>query len=246
MDAVSRKPPSKDVDENDLEIYEARRTTRPDPPRWRSAMKRAVEQMGVRADGADAAQAQPGRRLRLPGLRLARSVARAPAHRRVLRERRQGGHRGGDAAHGRPRVLRRAPDRRARRAGPTTGSASRAGSPSRWCCARAASHYEPISWDDAFAMIARHLNALGSPDEAVFYTSGKVSNEAAFVYQLFVRAFGTNNLPDCSNMCHESTSVGARRGDRHRQGVGHASRTSTTPTCSSSPARTPAPTTRGC
>ena len=69
-------------------------------------------------------------------------------------------------------------------------------------------HYEPISWDDAFALIATHLNGLASPDEAVFYTSGKVSNEAAFVYQLFVRAFGTNNLPDCSNMCHESTSVG--------------------------------------
>jgi molybdopterin-dependent oxidoreductase alpha subunit len=70
------------------------------------------------------------------------------------------------------------------------------------------SHYEPIAWDDAFAMIAERLNGLESPDQAVFYTSGKVSNEAAFVYQLFVRAFGTNNLPDCSNMCHESTSVG--------------------------------------
>ncbi len=71
-----------------------------------------------------------------------------------------------------------------------------------------ATHYEPISWDDAFALVARHLNGLDSPDRAVFYTSGKVSNEAAFAYQLFVRAYGTNNLPDCSNMCHESTSVG--------------------------------------
>ncbi len=69
-------------------------------------------------------------------------------------------------------------------------------------------HYEPISWDDAFALVAEHLNGLASPDEAVFYTSGKVSNEAAFAFQLFVRAYGTNNLPDCSNMCHESTSVG--------------------------------------
>ena len=68
-------------------------------------------------------------------------------------------------------------------------------------------HYEPISWDEAFGKIAGHLNALASPDEAIFYTSGKTSNEAAFAYQLFVRAFGTNNLPDCSNMCHESTSV---------------------------------------
>lgn len=70
-----------------------------------------------------------------------------------------------------------------------------------------ATHYEPIAWDDAFATIAGHLNAI-SPDQAVFYTSGKTSNEAAFLYQLFARAYGTNNLPDCSNMCHESTSVG--------------------------------------
>ncbi|MBC8141094.1 MAG: FdhF/YdeP family oxidoreductase [Armatimonadetes bacterium] len=68
--------------------------------------------------------------------------------------------------------------------------------------------YEPVSWDDAFALIASHLNALASPNEAIFYTSGRTSNEAAFLYQLFVRQFGTNNLPDCSNMCHESSGVG--------------------------------------
>lgn len=68
-------------------------------------------------------------------------------------------------------------------------------------------HYVPISWQDAFTLIADSLNSLASPDEAVFYTSGRTSNEAAFLYQLFVRQFGTNNLPDCSNMCHESTSV---------------------------------------
>ena len=70
-----------------------------------------------------------------------------------------------------------------------------------------ATHYAPISWDDAFVTMAGHLRRLDHPDQATFYTSGKTSNEAAFVYQLFVRAFGTNNLPDCSNMCHESTSV---------------------------------------
>ncbi|MEJ7775308.1 MAG: FdhF/YdeP family oxidoreductase [Nocardioidaceae bacterium] len=70
-----------------------------------------------------------------------------------------------------------------------------------------ATHYEPIAWDDAFGLIADTLNTLASPDEAIFYTSGKTSNEAAFSYQLFARAFGTNNLPDCSNMCHESTSM---------------------------------------
>ncbi len=69
------------------------------------------------------------------------------------------------------------------------------------------SHYQPISWQEAFAKIGTALNELSSPDEAVFYTSGRTSNEAAFLYQLFVRAYGTNNLPDCSNMCHESSGV---------------------------------------
>ncbi len=68
--------------------------------------------------------------------------------------------------------------------------------------------YEPIEWDEAFQWIAAELNALPSPDRAAFYTSGRTSNEAAFLYQLFVRQLGTNNLPDCSNMCHESSSVG--------------------------------------
>lgn len=71
-----------------------------------------------------------------------------------------------------------------------------------------ATHYEPISWENAFQMIADHLNGLHSPDEAVFYTSGRASNEAAYLYQLFVREYGTNNLPDCSNMCHESSGKG--------------------------------------
>jgi formate dehydrogenase major subunit len=68
-------------------------------------------------------------------------------------------------------------------------------------------HYEPISWERAFQIIGEELNALASPNEAAFYTSGRTANETAFVYQLFVRAFGTNNLPDCSNMCHESTGA---------------------------------------
>ncbi|MFN2414572.1 MAG: FdhF/YdeP family oxidoreductase [Pyrinomonadaceae bacterium] len=68
-----------------------------------------------------------------------------------------------------------------------------------------ATHYEPIEWGEAFKLVAAELNALASPDEAAFYTSGRTSNEAAFLYQLFVRQFGTNNLPDCSNMCHESS-----------------------------------------
>lgn len=69
-------------------------------------------------------------------------------------------------------------------------------------------HYQPIDWDEAYAIIADHLKQLDHPNQAAFYTSGRTGNEAAFLYQLFVRQFGTNNLPDCSNMCHESSGVG--------------------------------------
>lgn len=66
-------------------------------------------------------------------------------------------------------------------------------------------HYEKISWEESFKLIGNQLNSLPSPDEAIFYTSGRTSNEAAFLYQLFIRMYGTNNMPDCSNMCHESS-----------------------------------------
>ncbi len=80
----------------------------------------------------------------------------------------------------------------------------------------ASDHYLPVDWDEAFATVARHLNGLADPNMAEFYTSGRTSNEAAFLYQLFAREFGTNNFPDCSNMCHEATSVGLP----HSLGVG--------------------------
>jgi molybdopterin-dependent oxidoreductase alpha subunit len=70
-----------------------------------------------------------------------------------------------------------------------------------------ATHYQPIPWSEAIAMVAEELNQLESPDQACFYTSGKTTNEPAFLLQLFARQFGTNNLPDCSNMCHESSGV---------------------------------------
>src|ERR1044072_7794040 len=73
---------------------------------------------------------------------------------------------------------------------------------------RGSDHYEPIAWGGAFDLIGEELRALPSPDGAVFYTSGRTSNEAAFLYGLFARQFGTNNLPDCSNMCHESSGTG--------------------------------------
>jgi molybdopterin-dependent oxidoreductase alpha subunit len=69
------------------------------------------------------------------------------------------------------------------------------------------SHYEPISWSEAFDFVADELRSMNSPDEAVFYTSGKATNEPAFLFQLFARMFGTNNMPDCSNMCHESSGA---------------------------------------
>ncbi|NUR34501.1 MAG: FdhF/YdeP family oxidoreductase, partial [Gemmatimonadaceae bacterium] len=93
---------------------------------------------------------------------------------------------------------------------------------------KGATHYEPISWDDAFALIALKLNALDHPDEAAFYTSGRTANETAFLWQLFVRQFGTNNLPDCSNMCHESSgtaltdSIGIGKGTATLDDVHHA------------------------
>ena len=71
--------------------------------------------------------------------------------------------------------------------------------------AEGATHYQPISWDAAFDYIGTKLKSLPTSDDAIFYTSGRTSNEAAFLYQLFARQFGTNNLPDCSNMCHESS-----------------------------------------
>ncbi|HEX7717052.1 MAG TPA: FdhF/YdeP family oxidoreductase, partial [Marmoricola sp.] len=84
---------------------------------------------------------------------------------------------------------------------------------------RGASHYRPIGWDDAFALIADRLRALPTPDAASFYTSGRTSNEAAFLYQLLVRRLGTNNLPDCSNMCHESSGAALA----HSIGIGKGS-----------------------
>ena len=87
-----------------------------------------------------------------------------------------------------------------------------------------ATHYAPVSWDDAFAIVGEELNGLDSPNRAIFYTSGRASNEAAFLYQLFVRQYGTNNLPDCSNMCHESTGtalsevIGIGKGHHHPEG----------------------------
>ncbi|SMP52934.1 oxidoreductase alpha (molybdopterin) subunit [Neorhodopirellula lusitana] len=82
-----------------------------------------------------------------------------------------------------------------------------------------ATHYQPISWDEAFGMVADQLQGLDSPDEACFYTSGKATNEAAFAFQVFARGLGTNNMPDCSNMCHESSGRAMTRMFGHGKGT---------------------------
>ena len=136
---------------------------------------------------------------------------RSSARGGVLRERRQGGRRGGDPAPGHPRVLRRAPGRRACR--PQSdywlGQQGRLTQPMLLRRGRRPTTSRSPG-THAFDLIADELRGLDHPDEAVFYTSGRTSNEAAFLYQLFAREFGTNNLPDCSNMCHESSRLRAR------------------------------------
>ena len=95
-----------------------------------------------------------------------------------------------------------------------------------------ATHYEPIGWDDAFAMIGDRLRGLASPDEAVFYTSGKTSNEAAFAYQLFARVLRHQQPPRLLQHVPRVDERRAGRDDRHRQGIGEPARTSSTPSCS--------------
>ena len=93
---------------------------------------------------------------------------------------------------------------------------------------RGASHYTPLSWDEALQHIASKINSMSKPDRSVFYTSGRTSNEAAFLYQAMVRSIGTNNLPDCSNMCHESSgkglgsTIGIGKGTVHLDDFNHA------------------------
>jgi molybdopterin-dependent oxidoreductase alpha subunit len=203
---VSRKPPVRDVDEDDLEVEEAGHAAA-GPKAVAVAMKRAVEQMGIRrtaqtlrrlnqVEGFDCqgcAWPDPDPEHR-HAAEFCENGAKAVTEEATLRRL----DRGFFAAHSLADLADRTDYWLGQQGRITEPMVLRAG----------ASHYEPVTWDDAFAMVAGHLRGLASPDEAVFYTSGKTSNEAAFAYQLFVRAFGTNNLPDCSNMCHESTSVG--------------------------------------
>ena len=171
------------------------------------AMEMGVSQMGVRRTAQTLLRLNQVDGFDCQGCAWPDPEPGAPAHGRVLRERRQGGRRGGDqgAAGPRPSSRKHSVADLEQRSEYWLGKQGRITEP--MVLRAGATHYEPITWDDAFATMAGHLNRLDDPDEAVFYTSGKVSNEAAFAYQLFVRAFGTNNLPDCSNMCHESSGT---------------------------------------
>ncbi|GAB2447742.1 FdhF/YdeP family oxidoreductase [Nocardioides hungaricus] len=202
---MSRRPPRQDIDEQALDV-ERPKDHAAGPTAIAVTMKRAVEQMGVRrtartllavnqVDGFDCqgcAWPDPDPEHRATA-EFCENGAKAVTEEATLR-------RVGPeffAAHPLADLRERTDYWLGQQGRITEPMAVRPGG----------THYEPIGWDEAYATIARHLNGLDSPDQAIFYTSGKTSNEAAFAYQLFVRAFGTNNLPDCSNMCHESTSV---------------------------------------
>ncbi|WP_205473279.1 FdhF/YdeP family oxidoreductase [Nocardioides sp. SYSU D00038] len=202
---MSRKPPVDDIDEADLRVGEPKEAAA-GPAAVAVSLKRAVEQMGVRrtastlsrlnqADGFDCQgcgwpDPDPGDRA---AAEFCENGAKAVTEEATLRTI------GAEffAAHPVAEL--------AQRTDYWLGQQGRIVEP--MVLRPGATHYAPIGWDEAFDLVAGHLTGLDDPDRAVFYTSGKTSNEAAFAYQLFVRAYGTNNLPDCSNMCHESTSV---------------------------------------
>ena len=203
---LSRKPPRGDIDESELSVSHAEDHAA-GPTAVAVSLKRAVEQMGVRRTAQTLRELNQADGFDCQGCAWPDP---SPEHR----------HTAEFCENGAKAVTEEATRRRAGReffaAHPIADLGDRTdywlgqqGRITEPMVLRAGgTHYEPISWDDAFTLVAQHLNGLDSPDQAVFYTSGKVSNEAAFAYQLFVRAYGTNNLPDCSNMCHESTSVG--------------------------------------
>lgn len=198
---MSRKAPSGDFDDAGLEISKPK-TWAAGMPGVTAALRQSYEQMGVRRTALTLLRVNQKKGFDCPGCAWpegdhrhtaefcengAKAVAEEATTRRITRE--------FFARHTVADLAERSDHWLGQQGRLTEPMLKRAGS----------EHYEPVSWDEAFGLLASELNALESPDEAVFYTSGRTSNEAAFAYQLFVRAFGTNNLPDCSNMCHESS-----------------------------------------
>ena len=242
---MSRKPPVRDVDEDDLEVDERRaRRRRPDGGRGDHEARRGADGRpphgarpcaGSTRSTASTARAAPGRTPTRSTGTPPSSARTAP--RRSPRRRPCATSTGASSPRTRWRTW---PTR------PTTGSASRAGSPSRWCCGPGGTHYEPIAWDDAFAMVAGHLRGLASPDEAVFYTSGQDLQRGG-VRLPAVRPRLRHQQPARLLEHVPRVHVGrARRDHRHRQGLGLARGRAPRRADRRSSARTPAPTTRGC
>jgi molybdopterin-dependent oxidoreductase alpha subunit len=201
---MDRNPPRQDIDESKLDVSE--------PKRWAAgipgvavSLQRGVEQMGVARTAATLRLLNQREGFDCPGCAWPE-----PQGHRKLAEFCENGAKAVAEEATRRRVTREffAAHPIAELAGKTDYWLGQQGRITEPVVLReGATHYEPIEWHDAFSLIASHLNGLASPDEAVFYTSGRTSNEAAFLYQLLVRSFGTNNLPDCSNMCHESSGA---------------------------------------
>ncbi|MEV3923790.1 FdhF/YdeP family oxidoreductase [Actinomadura coerulea] len=198
---MTRKAPAGDFDDAGLEVSEPK-TWAAGVPGVTAALRHAQAEMGVRRTALTLLRVNQKQGFDCPGCAWpegdhrhaaefcengAKAVAEEATARRVTRE--------FFAEHGVEELAGRSDHWLGQQGRLTEPMVKRAGS----------GHYEPVSWDEAFGLLASELNALDSPDEAVFYTSGRTSNEAAFAYQLFARAFGTNNMPDCSNMCHESS-----------------------------------------
>ncbi|MEU4824584.1 FdhF/YdeP family oxidoreductase [Actinomadura sp. NPDC023710] len=198
---MTRKAPADDSDDADLEVSKPK-TWAAGVPGVTAALRHSYAQMGVRRTALTLLRVNQKQGFDCPGCAWpegdhrhaaefcengAKAVAEEATARRVTRE--------FFAEHGVEELAGRSDHWLGQQGRLTEPMVKRAGS----------GHYEPVTWDEAFGLLASELNALDSPDEAVFYTSGRTSNEAAFAYQLFARAFGTNNMPDCSNMCHESS-----------------------------------------
>ncbi|MDL4819471.1 FdhF/YdeP family oxidoreductase [Actinomadura opuntiae] len=198
---MTRRAPADDFDDTGMRVSKPK-TWAAGVPGVSAALKQSYDQMGVRRTALTLLRVNQKQGFDCPGCAWpegdhrhvaefcengAKAVAEEATTRRVTRE--------FFAAHTVGELAERSDHWLGQQGRLTEPMLKRAGS----------EHYEPVSWDDAFGLLASELNALDSPDEAVFYTSGRTSNEAAFAYQLFARAFGTNNLPDCSNMCHESS-----------------------------------------
>ncbi|MGI5327903.1 FdhF/YdeP family oxidoreductase [Actinomadura nitritigenes] len=198
---MTRKAPADDFDDTGTRVSEPK-TWAAGVPGVTAALRQSYDQMGVRRTALTLLRVNQKQGFDCPGCAWpegdhrhvaefcengAKAVAEEATTRRVTRE--------FFAAHTVDELAERSDHWLGQQGRLTEPMLKRAGS----------AHYEPVSWDEAIGLLAAELNALDSPDEAVFYTSGRTSNEAAFAYQLFARAFGTNNLPDCSNMCHESS-----------------------------------------